>query len=191
MIFQSAAIFGALILLLCGCEDNMRYESRIKPLQPSNLFADSRSSRPLMTGTVARGHLDADEAFNTGRKNGVLVQNNPLPISAELLQRGRERFNIYCAVCHGADGYGHGMIVQRGFSPPPSYHSDDLRQQPDGYIVEVITNGRGAMYSYASRVAPRDRWAIAAYIRALQLSQNAAAANLESSERQKLEENAR
>ncbi len=110
-----------------------------------------------------------------------------MPVTRQSLARGRERFNIYCAVCHGATGDGNGMIVQRGFPQPPSFHDQRLRDAPAGHFVDVITNGYGVMYSYASRVAPEDRWAIAAYIRALQLSQHAASADAEPNAAKQLE----
>ncbi len=128
------------------------------------------ASRPLVPHTVARGHLNADEVFYTGKVGTNLVETFPFPITREVLQRGRERFDIYCSPCHGRTGNGNGMIVQRGFPPPPSYHIDRLRQAPVGHFFDVMTQGYGIMYSYAERVEPADRWAIAAYIRALQKS---------------------
>jgi hypothetical protein len=127
----------------------------------------------LVTGTVARGELDADEFFYTGKSNGTLVDTFPFPITREVLLRGQERYNIFCSPCHDRVGNGQGMIVQRGFRRPSSFHNDRLRGAPVGYFFEVITKGFGTMYDYADRVPPRDRWAIIAYIRALQLSQHA------------------
>jgi len=148
-------------------------------MQSSTFFDDGRSERPVVPGTVARGQLRTDEAFYTGKLNGVEVDTFPFPITREVLARGQERYNIYCTPCHDRLGDGQGMIVQRGFPPPPSYHIDRLRQAPVGHFFSVMTNGYGTMYSYASRVTPEDRWAIAAYIRALQLSQDAKLADLE------------
>lgn len=134
-------------------------------------------SRPLVPGTIARGHLRLDEGFFTGQENGKWMDSIPVKVDRALLARGQERFNIYCTPCHGRLGDGNGMIAHRGFSlrrPVASYHTDRLRKMPVGYFYDVITNGYGAMYSYASRVEPQDRWAIVSYIRALQLSQHAA-----------------
>jgi mono/diheme cytochrome c family protein len=153
----------------------MHDQPKYIPLRPSNFFPDHRSERPLVEGTVARGHLDDDAGFYTGKDaNGKLVDTFPFPITKDVLLRGQSRFNIYCAPCHDRVGNGNGMIVRRGFRHPPSYHIDRLRTVPDGYIYDVITNGFGAMPDYAAQIEPRDRWAIVAYVRALQLSQNAA-----------------
>jgi hypothetical protein len=156
----------------------MHVQPRYNPLDSSTFFDDGRSARPVVPGTIARGHLRTDEAFYTGKVNGVEVSTFPFPITREVLERGRERYNIYCTPCHDGVGDGRGMIVQRGFPPPPSYHTDRLRQAPVGHFVEVMTNGYGTMYSYASRISPSDRWAIASYIRALQLSQQAKLSDL-------------
>jgi Cytochrome C oxidase, cbb3-type, subunit III len=161
------------ILGSAGCRLDMHQQPRYNPLSRSTFFADGRSERPAVPGTVARGHARLDELFYTGRINGQLADEFPFPITAQDLERGRERYNIFCSPCHDYTGSGRGMIVQRGFEPPPSYHIARLRQAPVGHFFEVITNGYGAMYSYASRVPPDDRWRIAAYIRALQLSQHA------------------
>jgi cytochrome c553 len=165
----------------------MYHQPRSDPLASSTLFANGAASRPLVPGTVARGHLDADEQFYTGKKGTNLIENIPIKVTRQVLERGRERYDIYCSVCHGRTGAGNGMIPQRGFPPPPSYHIDRLRQAPAGYYYDVITHGYGIMYSYAARVEPADRWAITAYIRALQLSHNASLADLTPSERAQLE----
>jgi mono/diheme cytochrome c family protein len=145
-----------------------------KPLKKSDYFRDNHmASRPLVEHTVARGDLEADEAYYTGKIGTNLVNAFPVPVTSELLRRGQERFNIYCSPCHGRTGEGNGMIVQRGFPAPPSYHIDRLRQVPVGHFFDVITHGYGIMYPYAERVPVADRWAIAAYIRALQLSHDA------------------
>jgi len=175
------------LLLTSGCRQDMHVQPRYNPLEPSTFFDDGRSARPAVPGTVARGQLRTDEAFYTGKLNGVEVSTFPFPITREVLERGRERYNIYCTPCHDRVGDGHGMIVQRGFPPPPSYHIDRLRQAPVGHFVDVMTNGYGTMYSYASRLEPRDRWAIAAYIRALQLSQQAKLSELSEEDRRRLE----
>lgn len=172
---------------LPGCTRDGRFnpvdmwnQSRYKPYEGSDFFRDGTSSRPLLPGTVARGQLRTDEALHQGTVGGKYVTAIPASVwtelnqgkapgqrvgSKELLQRGQERFNIYCAPCHALDGRGQGMIVQRGFPPPPNYALARLRDVPIGHFYDVITNGYGAMYSYADRVKPVDRWAIAAYIR--------------------------
>jgi mono/diheme cytochrome c family protein len=161
-----------------GCRLDMHQQPRYDPEVPSALFRNGTSAQWPVEGTVATDELLTDQLLNTGRMNGVLADKFPFAITAGDLRRGQERFNIYCSPCHGYDGYGDGMIVQRGFLPPPSYHSDRLRQAPAGHFFEVITNGFGRMYSYRSRVTPADRWRIIAYIRALQLSQHAPASEL-------------
>lgn len=186
--FWCLVLAGA-VLLLCGtaCRQDMYNQPKYKPLAPSEFFADYASARPLPPHTVPRGHLDEDSAFSFGKTDdGKLTDILPMPVTEALLKRGQERYNIYCSVCHGADGAGNGMIVQRGFPPPPSYHIDRLRQAPPGYLYHVITNGYGVMYSYASRVEPGDRWAIVAYIRALQLSQDGRMEDVPDTDRAKL-----
>jgi hypothetical protein len=169
----------------------MNDEPRYKPLAASDFFADGQSARPQVEGTIAHGHLRLDQTFYTGRANGLLVDTLPIPVTREVLARGRERFDIFCSPCHGRLGNGEGMVVQRGFQSPPSYHIERLRNAPDGHIFDVITNGFGAMASYASRVAPGDRWAIVAYIRALQLSQHAAISDVPPDERGRLQGSSR
>ncbi|HZD58419.1 MAG TPA: cytochrome c [Anaerolineales bacterium] len=152
----------------------MRDQPRYEPLEASQFFADGRSARPLITGVVPREGVDIEVPTPTNQAPSSAGQDEfPIPITLDVVKRGKERYEIFCSPCHGYDGYGRGMIVQRGFSPPPSLHSEQLRQLPASQIYDVITNGFGQMYSYAYRVAPEDRWAIAAYIRALQLSQDA------------------
>ena len=138
-------------------------------------FSNGSSARPLVDDTVARGTLQDDTAFFTGKSNGAEVDTLPFPLTADVLDRGEQRFNIYCSPCHDVTGSGRGMIVRRGYKQPPSYHIDRLRQIPIGHFYDVMTNGFGAMPDYRAQIAPRDRWAIAAYIRALQLSQHAPA----------------
>ncbi len=150
----------------------MHDQPRFEPLERNAFFADGRSARPAVAGTVAQGQLNIDDHFYKGKVNGELVATFPFPITKEILERGRERYNIYCTPCHDQLGYGRGMIVQRGFRPPPSFHIQRLQETPVGHFFDVMTNGLGAMYGYSDKVSPRDRWAIAAYIRALQLSQN-------------------
>lgn len=180
----------AAALLLCACRQDMQQQPRYDPLAPSAFFQDHRSARPLVEGTVARGHLRLDRGFYTGKTgpgDDTTVAQFPFPVTREVLDRGRQRYDIYCSPCHSRVGDGQGMIVQRGFLAPPSYHTDRLRQAPVGHFVDVITNGYGSMHSYASRVAPVDRWKITAYIRALQLSQSAALSDVPDGEQQQLQ----
>jgi mono/diheme cytochrome c family protein len=168
----------ALILIsgmsLTSCLNNMRDQPRYEPLEASSFFGDGRSARPLPTGVVPRGSLEVNQVTPTPPPTQTTdLDTYPFPITMQVLQKGREQYDIYCSPCHGYDGYGRGMIVERGFSPPPSLHSEALRRAPGSHIYDVISNGFGRMYSYAYRVSPDDRWAIVAYIRALQLSQNA------------------
>jgi mono/diheme cytochrome c family protein len=164
----------ALAAVTAGCRQDMHDQSKYIPLRPSDFFDDGRSARPLVAGTVARGHLDDDTAFYAGKNpGGSLSETFPFPVTKQVLERGRERYDIYCAPCHDRLGDGDGMIVRRGFRRPPSYHIDRLRSVANGYIYDVITSGFGAMPDYAAQIPPADRWAIVAYVRALQLSRNA------------------
>jgi Cytochrome C oxidase, cbb3-type, subunit III len=174
-------------VLMTGCRLDMHIQPKYKGLEPSSFFNDGRSERPVVPGTVARGQLRTDELLYTGKINGQIANVLPFPITKEDLERGQQRFNIYCAPCHDYTGTGNGMIVQRGFPPPPSYHIERLMKAPVGHFFDVMTNGYGTMYSYAARVSPRDRWCIVAYIRALQLSQNAPASDVPPKELTKLE----
>lgn len=171
-----AAGFFALAVL-AGCRNDMHDQPRFKPLAESDFYADLRSSRAPVEGTVARGELNADSYFYTGKVGANFGDYMPFSASEDVLARGRERFDIYCAPCHSRVGDGNGMIPQRGFRKPPSYHDERLRKAPLGYFFDVMTNGFGAMPEYASQIPPRDRWDIVAYIRALQLSQNATSAD--------------
>lgn len=175
-------------LLLGGCRLDMHVQPRYNPYDPSEFFADGRSERPPVAGTVARNEIvggPGQVAF-TGMLNGKEVDAFPFPVTRALLDRGRGRYDIFCAPCHGWTGDGNGVIVQRGFRPPPSYHIDRLRQASVGHIFGVISNGFGAMYPYGYRILPRDRWAIIAYIRALQLSRQATINDVPQAERSKL-----
>jgi Cytochrome C oxidase, cbb3-type, subunit III len=176
-------------LSIVGCQQKMADQPRYKPLQRSDFFTDQRSARPIVEGTVARGDLEADEFFYTGKVNGNLVDRLPFPVTKELLLRGQERYNIFCSPCHDQVGTGQGMVVRRGYRPPPSLHIDRLRTAPDGYFFDVMTHGFGAMPDYAEQVPPADRWVIVAYIRALQFSQNAKVGDLPEKQRQALSEN--
>ena len=166
----------------------MHDQPRFEALEASDFFEDGRSARPYVNGTIARGALRDDEHLYFGRVNGEIADTVPLPVTRELLEKGHERFDIFCTPCHGQLGNGEGMIVQRGFRRPPSFHEERLRNMPVGHFYDVISNGFGTMVDYSSRVAPRDRWAIAAYIRALQLSQRATLEDVPPTERQRLEE---
>ncbi len=165
-------ILSCVMLFMVACRQDMHDQPRYEPLEESTFFADARSSRPLVAGTVPRGHLDLDEHFYTGKVNGEPVTTFPFEITREVIKRGQERYNIFCSPCHDRVGRGKGMIVRRGLKQPPSFHTIRLREAPVGHFFDVITNGFGVMPSYADKVKPRDRWAIIAYIRALQLSQN-------------------
>jgi hypothetical protein len=172
--FLKLGLIALAALAAAGCRQDMQDQPKYIPLRPSNFFADGRSERPLPDGSVARGHLDDDAGFYTGRgPDGTFVGTFPFPVTREVLERGEDRFNIYCAPCHDRLGNGVGMIVRRGYRRPPSYHTDRLRGVPHGYLFDVITNGFGAMPDYAAQIPPYDRWAIVSYVRALQYSQNA------------------
>ena len=184
------------LFMAMGCEgttdierlrQEMYNQSRFEPLEKNTFFADQRSSRPWIKGTVARGHLRTDAHLYTGMIDGKPAETFPFPITRDVILRGRERYNIYCSPCHGQEGDGRGMVVRRGMKQPPSYHIERLQNETPGYFFDVMTNGFGAMYSYASRIKPRDRWAIIAYIQALQLSQNATLDDVPADVRQRLE----
>jgi mono/diheme cytochrome c family protein len=159
------------VLFVAACRQDMHNQPRYEPLERSAFFANGSSARPLVEGTVARGTLFEDEALFTGKVNDVPVAEMPFPITQADLDRGQERYNIYCAPCHDRTGNGRGMVVQRGYRQPPSFHIDRLKTAEPGYIFDVITNGFGAMPDYRAQINVRDRWRIIAYIRALQLSQ--------------------
>ncbi|HZZ71973.1 MAG TPA: c-type cytochrome [Pirellulales bacterium] len=201
-------ICAALLACVAGCQQKMADQPSYLPLQKSDFFLDQRSARPQVEGTIARDRLQTDSALYHGRQpagepaaeaksNAPLepggtntpanyVEAIPLPIDRQLLARGQERFNIYCAVCHGSLGYGDGIVVQRGYTPPPTYHSDRLRGAPAGYLFEVISHGMGSMPAHEAQIPVRDRWAIVSYLRVLQLSQHAAVSDLSDEERAKL-----
>ena len=171
----SGVCAALLVLTAAGCRQDMHNQPKYIPLRPSDFFADHRSERPLVDGTVARGHLDDDTLFYTGKgPDGKPSNEFPFPVTRQVLERGQQEYNAYCTPCHDTLGYGLGMIVRRGYRHPPSYHIDRLRTIPNGYIYDVIKNGFGAMPDYAAQIAPADRWAIVSYIRVLQRSQHAA-----------------
>ena len=169
-----------------GCRQDMHNTPSGQPLRESLFTKNVSTSRAPVEGTVARGTLQDDAAFFTGKEGATAVNALTFQLTAEILDRGEQRFNIYCAPCHGVSGRGDGMIVRRGYRQPPSFHVDRLQQAPLGHFYDVMTNGFGAMPDYRAQVTPRDRWAIAAYVRALQLSQHATAADIPAEERQKL-----
>lgn len=158
------------LFAIAGCRQDMHNQPKFIPLRESNFFADRRSERPLVEGTVARGDVESDDLLYTGKVNGELSTVFPFPVTWDVMTRGHERFDIFCSPCHGRTGNGDGMVVRRGFRAPPSLHVDRLREAPPGHFFDVITNGFGAMPDYRDQVPVRDRWAIIAYIRALQAS---------------------
>lgn len=183
-------LWGCLVLcIVCtgGCNQEMANQPKYKPYASSTFFGDGRAARPLAEGTVARGQVRLDEPLYTGTIAGKLADTLPFPVTRPLLERGQERYNIYCTPCHDHVGNGAGMVVRRGFRRPPSFHMDRLREAPVGHFFDVMTHGFGAMPDYAAQVTPRDRWAIAAYIRALQLSQHATLADVPAHVRQQLQ----
>ena len=169
------------VMLLVGCRQDMHNQPHLKPLAESDFYGDLRSARPPVEGTVARGHLEADSYFYSGMLPGTNTPGDYMPfaITNQVLARGRQRFDIYCAPCHSRLGDGNRIVPSRGFArKPPSYHIERLRKAPLGYFFDVMTHGFGMMQDYAAQVSPQDRWAIVAYIRALQLSQNASLAEI-------------
>lgn len=201
--YSCMAIFGAAVL--SGCHTDMWYQAKVTPYDPdeSGIFADGAANRPIPRGAVAQGWARLDEEKYTGWQGNQLTNNFPAKIRIggkmvdtntemiKVLKRGKERYHIYCSHCHGAAGDGKGMITQRGLTlkrEPPSFHSQRLREMPVGHFYDAITNGFGIMYSQASRVQPDDRWAIVAYVRALQLSQDAAVESLSAEDRAKISE---
>ena len=171
--FKQVGIVVAAVVLAGACRQDMHNQPKYRPLRASGFFDNGSSARPLVDGTIARGTLREDTAFFTGKVGDQFVTELPFPVTQEALDRGEERYNIFCAPCHDRTGTGNGMVVQRGYRQPPSYHIDRLRQVEIGYFFDVMTNGFGVMPDYRAQVTPRDRWHIAAYIRALQLSHNA------------------
>lgn len=184
---RKAAALAALALGLAACQQDMANQPKHKPLSGSAFFDDGRSARPPVPGTVARGQLRDDEHLYTGKINGQLAGTFPFAVTAAVMARGQDRYSIHCTPCHGALGDGRGVIVSRGLKQPPSFHMDRLREIPAGHFFDVITNGLGAMQDYSAQIVPQDRWAIVAYIRALQLSQNATLDDVPAGERPRLE----
>jgi mono/diheme cytochrome c family protein len=181
------ACLAAAAFWIAGCDQAMSIQPKRMPLQSSTFFADGRSSRSPVPGTVPQGGLRLDEHLYRGLSGGDFARTFPGTITEETLARGRERFNIFCSPCHGRTGGGHGTVVERGYRAPPSFHQDRLRQAPPGYLFDVVTRGQGAMPGYADQVPAQDRWAILAYIRALQLSQAAPEGDVPPEELRRLE----
>jgi mono/diheme cytochrome c family protein len=170
-----------------ACRQDMHDQPKYVPLRQSTFFNDARSARPLVEGTVARGQLHDDELMYTGKVKGEDATVFPMAVDAAVMARGQQRFNIYCSPCHGRTGLGDGMVVRRGYRRPPSLHQDRLRTAPVGHFFDVMTNGFGAMPDYAAQVKVEDRWAIAAYIRALQLSEHATLADVPEADRSRIQ----
>lgn len=176
------------LLLAMSCRQKMANQPRYDSLESSNFFQDGMSARPRIPGTVARGELSTDPLLETGKVNGEDVDGYPFPVTLDVVNRGEQRFNIYCAQCHGRTGDGNGMIPSRGYRRPPTFHTDALRAAKTGHFFDVMTNGFGAMPPYKTMIPARDRWAIIAYIRALQLSQHATVNDVPVGDRSKLDQ---
>ena len=182
-----AVLMLALPAAGCRVDQRMAQQPAYRPLEASEFFGDARSARAAVPGTVARGHLRDDDAYFTGKAGADFVDPLPRPVTREMLERGRERYDIFCAPCHDRMGTGLGMVVRRGYPQPPSMHIERLRQARAGYLFDVITRGFGRMPEYAPQIPVEDRWAIVAYLKALNLSQNAAVGDVPESERPALE----
>ena len=176
-----------MLLTLSACQQKMANPPRYDPLEPSDFFEDGMSARPRVEGTVARGELVTDPFLSTGMVNGRLTDGYPFAITAAVIDRGHERYDIFCSECHGRVGDGNGMIPARGYRRPPSFHTETVRNQTTGHLFDVMTNGFGAMPPYGRMISAQDRWAIVAYIRALQLSQHATVADVPLADRAKLD----
>jgi len=188
--FQTLLIIGLFFCVgfMTSCRLDMRDQPRYEPLEESTFFADQSSARPRVADTVARGQLHTDDQLYTGRVNGQVADSFPFTVTTEILQRGQQRYDIFCTPCHGLLGDGKGIVTEYGMPAPTSFHDPDLRAETAGYYFTIITNGTRVMPSYAARIHPADRWAIIAYIRALQLSQNAEASQLAADELPQLEQ---
>jgi cytochrome c5 len=184
---KTARLACLAVLLLAACQQKMANQPRYDPLEKSDFFADGMSARPRVAGTVARGELSTDPFFDTGKINGAVADGFPHPVTLDVVKLGHQRYDVYCSPCHGRIGDGNGMIPSRGYRRPPSFHSDAMRARTTGHIFDVMTNGFGAMPPYGKMIPTGDRWAIVAYIRALQLSQNATVDLVPVTDRQKLD----
>lgn len=183
---RRALLLPFLAAAALACRQDMHDQPRFEPLEASTLFADGRSARPRVPGTIARGEREYDAHFLEGRVNGQLVATFPAPVTREVLLRGRERYDAFCSACHDRLGTGQGIVVKRGLKQPASLHAERLRAAPPGYFYDVITRGFGAMVDLSDRVPPADRWAIVAYVRALQRSQSASLADVPEAARTRL-----
>jgi mono/diheme cytochrome c family protein len=188
---RAGSLAGAALLIFgmgsAACRQDMHNQPKYLPLRESAFFGDQESSRPFVPDTVARGQLRDDQLLYTGKVDGNDALMFPFEIDESVMKRGQERFNIYCSPCHGRTGLGDGMVVRRGYRRPPSFADDRLRQAPVGHFFDVMTNGFGAMPDYAAQIRPTDRWAIAAYVRALQAAAHATIDQVPSQERTQLE----
>jgi cytochrome c5 len=180
------AAVAAVVVSAAACRRDMQDQPKYTPLEASNFFVDGRSARPIPHGTVARGHLNDTDSFHTGAENGAFLNAIPMAITKSMLARGQQRYQIFCSPCHGMLGDGDGMVARRGFKIPANFHTDRLRQAPPGYLFQVISNGYGAMPDYGDQIHVDDRWAIVAYVRALQLSRDATITDVPPQERPKL-----
>ena len=190
-LISARSAISALIVVIAlaggACRQDMHDQPKYIPLRQSAFFNDARSARPVVEGTVARGQLNEDELLYTGKVKGEDAAVFPMRVDAAVMARGQQRFNIYCAPCHGRTGQGDGMVVRRGYRRPPSMHQDRLRGAPAGHFFDVMTNGFGAMPDYAAQIKAEDRWAIVAYIRALQLSEHAALTDVPAADRSRIQ----
>lgn len=186
-----AAVVLLLALSAAACRQDMHDQPKYRGLRPSSFFADGLAARPVIAGTVPRGRLDEDPLLYTGKEGDAAAAVFPFPVDQQVMERGQERFNIFCAPCHGRTGMGDGMVVQRGYRRPPPLDDQRLREAPVGHFFDVITHGFGAMPDYAAQIRPADRWAITAYVRALQLSAHATLADVPPAARPALESGAR
>ncbi|HEX8253818.1 MAG TPA: cytochrome c [Thermoanaerobaculia bacterium] len=181
-------VLAALVALsLGGCRQKMASQPRYDPLESSDFFNDGQSARPRIPNTVARGELSSNPFFDTGKVDGAVADGFPMAVTLDVINRGHDRYDVYCSACHSRTGDGNGMIPARGYRRPPSFHTETLRKATTGHFFDVMTNGFGAMPPYGTMIPPRDRWAIVAYIRALQLSQNANVADVPTADRARLD----
>lgn len=186
---KTSSLIAAVLLCVCAtaCRRDMQDQPKYKPLGENRFFADGRDARPIPAGTIARDELNDNDPMHTGADKGVFLATIPMPVTMDLLRRGRDRYNIFCSPCHARTGDGNGMVAQRGFRAPANFHDARLRAVPPGYIYQVISNGYGAMGDYANQIPVSDRWAIVAYVRALQLSRDATLSDVPQQMRQQLE----
>ena len=185
-----SVFIASLVGFVVGCRQDMQDQPKYRPFRKSTFFGDERSARPQVAGTVGRGQLHEDSLMFSGKSGAAFADTFPLPVDEALLRRGQERYRIYCSPCHGLLGRGDGIVVRRGYRPPSSFHVERLRAQPAGYFFDAISHGFGAMPDYAAQIAVKDRWAIVAYVRALQLSQDVPLADVPADKRAELDKGA-